>query len=84
MCDSLGDSRQEFPLTCYTAAGTQSPKVHSNSIIVMKMSNLNKTQKEKKNEDDEEEESESEDEDEVPEMETALVKHTGCVNRIRV
>ncbi|XP_041363827.1 glutamate-rich WD repeat-containing protein 1-like [Gigantopelta aegis] len=72
-------------MTCYTVAGTQSQRGHANSIIVMKMSNLRKTQKEKKDdeEDDEEEESDSEDEDELPEMETALVKHTGSVNRIR-
>ena len=82
--DDVGDNRQDFPMTCYTAAGTQSQRGNSNSIIIMKMGNLCKTQKEKKDEEDEEEESDSDDEDELPEMETALVKHTGCINRIRV
>ena len=86
--DSLGEKREDFPLTCYIVSGSQAEKGHSNHVIVMKMSNLHKTMKEQKEEeedsDESEEEEEEEDEDKKPEMETALIKHTGCVNRIRV
>lgn len=51
----------------------------------MKMGNLHKTTNTQKSEEsDGDDEEEEEDEDEKPEMETALIKHTGCVNRIRV
>lgn len=49
------------------------------------MSNLTRTSKPKDENDEEESDSDSdEDDDSKPELETALVKHTGCVNRIRV
>ncbi|XP_033753509.1 glutamate-rich WD repeat-containing protein 1-like [Pecten maximus] len=87
LCDSLGDKRENFPLTCYTVSGTQGERGHTNNVIVMKMSNLHRTSKEQKpdteNESDEESEEEEEDEEKTPELETALMKHTGCVNRIR-
>lgn len=55
------------------------------SIIVMKMSNLHRTSQE---DDDEEVESDDEDENESakrnkPNMDCALMKHPGCINRIR-
>lgn len=85
----MGDKRETFPLTCYCVSGSQSEQGHLNHVIVMKMSNLHQTTKvkseseENKEESDEDEEDE-EDEDEKPELETALVKHSGSVNRIRV
>ena len=91
--DKLGENREQYPMTCFTVAGTQADIGRNNHVIVMKMSNLNKIpQPKKKAEDedkDEEESSESEeeeeDEDEKPILETALVKHrSGAVNRIRV
>lgn len=84
LSDSLGDKREEYPLTCYAVSGSQSAKGQQNHVIVIKMSNLHRTSKPKSDEDAEESESESdEDEDSKPELETALVKHAGCVNRIR-
>lgn len=84
LSDSLGDKREEYPLTCYAVSGSQSAKGQQNHVIVIKMSNLHRTSK-PKSEDAEESDSESdEDEDSKPELETALVKHAGCVNRIRV
>ncbi|XP_037033072.1 glutamate-rich WD repeat-containing protein 1 [Bradysia coprophila] len=91
--DKLGESRESFPMTAYIVAGTQAAKAHVNSVIVMKMSNLHRTSKEQ-NEDGEEEEDDSDsdvDDDEdvdsidkkKPKMECALIKHQGCVNRIR-
>lgn len=62
------------------------------SIIVMKMSNLHRTSKETKDKDDDDESSSdeevSDDEDidadtKKPKMECALIKHQGCINRIR-
>lgn len=65
------------------------------SIIVMKMSNLHRTSKEGGGDDDDDEEdsdSEAEDDEDVdedgmdkkkPKMDCALIKHQGCVNRIR-
>ncbi|KAK3090221.1 hypothetical protein FSP39_010169 [Pinctada imbricata] len=86
--DSLGEKREDFPLSCTLVSGSQSEKGHTNHVIVMKMANLHKTLKEKKedesdDEDEEDSDDEDEDEDKKPEMETALMKHTGCVNRIR-
>lgn len=53
----------------------------------MKMSNLKRTHKDKESEDeddDDDDDSDSEDEEERPELETAMIRHSGCVNRIRV
>ncbi|EDV38198.2 uncharacterized protein Dana_GF13839 [Drosophila ananassae] len=84
--DELGESRESFPLTAYVVAGTQAAHNHTNNLIVMKLSNLQKTQ------DDEDEEDELEDDqDDVvdsvelkkPHMSCALIKHQGCVNRVR-
>lgn len=80
--DTLGDNRESFPLTAYIAAGTQAAQTHVNNVIVMKLSNLHRTSKE-----DEDDESSDEDEEEdlkSPKMAGALIKHQGCVNRIRV
>lgn len=82
--DSLGDSRESFPLTAYVVAGTQAMQNHLNSIIVMKLSNMHRTSKEKEDEDDEEDDSDNESELKTPKMTAATIKHQGCVNRIRV
>ena len=85
LSDTLGEKREEFPLTCYGVSGSQSAKGQQNHVIVLKMSNLHQTTKPKSEEDEEESDSESdEDEDKKPELETALIKHAGCINRIRV
>uniref|UniRef100_A0A0K8TRP1 Glutamate-rich WD repeat-containing protein 1 n=1 Tax=Tabanus bromius TaxID=304241 RepID=A0A0K8TRP1_TABBR len=85
--DELGDARETFPLTSYVVAGTQAARTHVNSVVVMKMSNLHRTSKEK-DEDEETDSSEDEDEedeaeDKKPQLSCALVRHQGCVNRIR-
>lgn len=77
--DKLGDNRDQYPLTTYIVAGTQAARTHANNVIVMKMSNLHKTGGEEESSDEE-----SDDEDnEEPNMASAMVKHLGCVNRIR-
>ncbi|ELT91552.1 hypothetical protein CAPTEDRAFT_155831 [Capitella teleta] len=83
--DNLGDKREEFPLTAYIIAGTQAEKSHTNNLIVMKMSNLHKNNKKKDDDDDDDDESDSDDDEEMekPELQTAPIKHQGCVNRVR-
>nr|XP_027207824.1 glutamate-rich WD repeat-containing protein 1-like [Penaeus vannamei] len=79
--DKLGDNRDcETPVSCYFVAGTQAARTHVNNIIVMKMGNLKKISEGDEDEDDEDEE---EDEDGDPVISSAMVKHNGCVNRIR-
>ena len=47
ICDPpIGESRSDFPLTCYLIAGTQAELGRQNHIIIMKMSELMATQKE--------------------------------------
>lgn len=83
--DPLGEDREKFPLTAFLVAGTQAARTHVNSVIVMKMSNLHRTSK--KQEDDESDSDEYSDDEDVedkrPQMNCALIKHAGCVNRIR-
>ena len=72
-------------MSCYLAAGTQSQNSHSNSVVVMKMSNIHPV---KKSKDDDDSEDESEDEDDEdnekkPVLEAAMLKHPGAVNRLR-
>ncbi|XP_017015276.1 glutamate-rich WD repeat-containing protein 1 [Drosophila takahashii] len=85
--DELGTERQSFPITAYIVAGTQASRTHVNNLIVMKMSNLHKTQ----DDDDDDDEELEDDQDDVanreelkkPQMTCALIKHQGCVNRVR-
>ncbi|BES98934.1 Glutamate-rich WD repeat-containing protein [Nesidiocoris tenuis] len=89
--DGDGNNRTGFPLSAYFVAGTQSERANGNSIIVMKASQLRKTLK-NEDDDDSSSESESDDDDDEegnethdknPVMEFELIKHHGCVNRIR-
>ncbi|XP_034250723.1 glutamate-rich WD repeat-containing protein 1 [Thrips palmi] len=86
--DNLGDNREAFPHTAYIVGGTQSPKKGDNCLLVIKMSNLVKTQIKDDDSSDEDDESEDEDNDEVSEskkpiMHFSILKHLGCVNRVR-
>ncbi|EDV59870.1 glutamate-rich WD repeat-containing protein 1 [Drosophila erecta] len=87
--DELGTGRQSFPMTAYIVAGTQASRAHVNNLIVMKMSNLHKTQDDDGDEDEDEELEDYQDdvadreELKKPQMTCALIKHQGCVNRVR-
>ncbi|XP_016980874.2 glutamate-rich WD repeat-containing protein 1 [Drosophila rhopaloa] len=85
--DELGTGRQAFPMAAYIVAGTQSARTHVNNLIVMKMSNLHKTQEDDGDEDEELEDDQDDiaDREELkkPQMTCALIKHQGCVNRVR-
>lgn len=87
IADNLGENRETFPMTAYVVAGTQASQAHMNSVIVMKLSNLHRTSKNDNEDDDDEDDSDSEQEEEdeakKPKMAGALIKHQGCVNRIR-
>ncbi|CAH1794923.1 unnamed protein product [Owenia fusiformis] len=82
--DNMGNDREDFPLTCYMVSGTQAERSHTNNVIVMKLSNLQATKN--KNGDDDDDDDSDEDSDsemEGPELEAAMIKHVGVVNRIR-
>lgn len=88
--DDLGDNRGEYPLTLYAVCGTQAARTHTNSLIIMKMSNLHKVKH--KPEDEDEPESDDDDDDSCndedseetkPCLMAAMIKHLGCVNRIK-
>lgn len=81
--DGLGANRESFPMTAYIVAGTQAAKAHVNNVIVMKMSNLLATQKDEDDESDSDEEENSLAKQSKPFMDCALIKHPGCVNRVR-
>ncbi|KAE8737859.1 hypothetical protein FOCC_FOCC016671 [Frankliniella occidentalis] len=83
--DNLGDNREDFPHTAFIVGGTQSPKKGDNCLLVIKMSNLVKTQRESKDDDDDASESEDEEttEGSKPIMHYSILKHLGCVNRVR-
>ena len=88
MRDSLGNDREDFPMTCYIVAGTQAEHAHTNNIVVMKMSNLTAVSKPKNDDEDSDSSSEDDDssdeKDKEPVLDAALIKHPGTVNRIRV
>ncbi|VVC96166.1 unnamed protein product [Leptidea sinapis] len=83
--DNLGNDRQQYPMTAYLVAGTQASSAHLNNILVFKMSNLHQTLKEENDdsESDDGDDDDDEDEEKKPEMTFAMIKHQGCVNRIR-
>ncbi|XP_063920431.1 glutamate-rich WD repeat-containing protein 1 [Zophobas morio] len=81
--DRLGDNRENYPLTAYIVSGTQASQAHVNNVIVMKLSNLHKTSKEEEEDDDDDDEDSDDEVSKNPKMTGALIKHQGCVNRIR-
>ncbi|GBP03339.1 Glutamate-rich WD repeat-containing protein 1 [Eumeta japonica] len=86
IADELGECRETYPLTAFMIAGTQAARTHINNLIVMKMSNLHKTKDDDNdNEELEDDEDDIGDKDEInkPQMACALIKHQGCVNRVR-
>lgn len=88
--DTLGEDRaNHFPLTCYLAAGTQAERSHLNHLMVLRMSNLTRNKesaahRDAGEDDDSDDDEDSEDEDAKAELESALIPHQGCVNRVRV
>ncbi|XP_066973649.1 glutamate-rich WD repeat-containing protein 1-like [Macrobrachium rosenbergii] len=85
--DGLGDGRTcDTPVTCYFIAGTQTSAAHVNNLILMKMKNLHKIKQATGDDSDDDSELED-DEDEgnhaQPIISSNVIKHEGCVNRIR-
>ncbi|XP_063993368.1 glutamate-rich WD repeat-containing protein 1 [Diachasmimorpha longicaudata] len=83
--DDLGNGREEYPLSMYLVAGTQAARAHVNSLLVMKMTDLNKTKANDHDDDEDEDDDDDDDDDEKnsPKMSVASIKHQGCVNRVR-
>ncbi|XP_065071674.1 glutamate-rich WD repeat-containing protein 1-like [Rhopilema esculentum] len=77
--DQLGETRTEFPMALYLVTGTQAERAHSNSIMVVKMSDLSKIDQDESDSDDEI----IEDEADGPAMRTASIRQIGACNRIR-
>lgn len=86
--DTLGNSREEFPLTCFLVGGTQAEKQKDNQLIVMRLSNMYGIEKKKEDEDEDDDDDESSDEEEekekTPFMHTGVIPHFGDVNRVKV
>lgn len=85
--DTLGNSRQEFPLTCFLVGGTQAEKQKDNQLVVMRLSNMYGNEKKKDDEDEDDESSDEEEEKEkekTPLMHSAVIPHFGDVNRVKV
>jgi len=81
--DGLGDNRNcDTPVTCYFVAGTQAARAHVNSVILMKMSNLKRIKPED-DDDDDDDDDENEENEEKAIVNSATLKHNGCVNRLR-
>jgi ribosome assembly protein RRB1 len=87
--DTLGNGRENFPLSCYIVGGTQAERSQANCVIVMKLSNLCKTQKNEESEDDDDDDDSDSDSDDTdgqskkPGFAHSKLRHTGTVNRIR-
>ncbi|XP_024538614.1 glutamate-rich WD repeat-containing protein 1 [Selaginella moellendorffii] len=97
--DTLGALRHEFPHTMFCVAGTQADASTSNTIAIVKLSNLTGKKRSPNAVPNDESGSESDDsEDEqdqetptpapdesskIPKLEERMVPHQGCVNRIR-
>eukprot|EP00026_Physarum_polycephalum_P006534 Phypoly_transcript_06582.p1 GENE.Phypoly_transcript_06582~~Phypoly_transcript_06582.p1 ORF type:complete len:456 (+),score=102.34 Phypoly_transcript_06582:381-1748(+) len=77
--DNLGANRTKYPHTVYLAAGTQAGEADENSLILMKISGMNKT----KEDSDDEFDSEDEGEDDDPILETASFSTPG-INKVKV
>ncbi|XP_014287482.1 glutamate-rich WD repeat-containing protein 1 [Halyomorpha halys] len=81
--DGASVFQDQYPITSYFAAGTQSHSANANKLYIMKVSNLHKTLKE----DDDSEDSDADSEDETKEepiMKQSFIKHNGVINRVRV
>lgn len=81
--DRLGP-REGFPVTAYVVAGTQAEQGKKNSIVIMKLSNLNQEKPEDDDKSEDSEDDEEEDEDENKVLKTAEIYHAGPVNRVRI
>ncbi|KAL1128886.1 hypothetical protein AAG570_013420 [Ranatra chinensis] len=82
--DKLGDNRTLYPHTAYIVAGTQADRPNKNNVIVIKASNLHEMKEESDSEGgSESSDSESGGPSKTPKMNRMLIRHHGCVNRIR-
>lgn len=81
--DGLGAQRTKFPHTLYMTAGTQAGEVEGNSLIIMKVSRLNKTYVDEDEEEDEDEDENEDATDDDPILETASLA-TPSINKVKV
>ncbi|XP_020529985.1 glutamate-rich WD repeat-containing protein 1 isoform X1 [Amborella trichopoda] len=89
--DEQGLVRTGFPHSLYCVAGTQAEDASSNSIGIVRLSNISGKKRnlvpmqsdDNESESDSDSSSDEEDEDSKPVMQLRMVAHQGCVNRIR-
>ena len=83
--DRLGAGRTKFPLSLTMVAGTQADSAGSNTLLVMRLSSLNRMEREEEAEEEEEDSDEEEGGDDDPILEVQRIPHpSGAVNRVRV
>lgn len=90
--DTLGATRDGYPVCSTIVCGTQAENVRDNGILLMKVSNIHKRKQRSEDDKDEEESSSSEEEEgnggsqtngREPLLVAAKIPHHGGVNRIR-
>ncbi|KHJ75547.1 hypothetical protein OESDEN_24837, partial [Oesophagostomum dentatum] len=81
--DNQGD-RSDFPLECYTVAGTQADKPKNNEIIVMGLKNLNTLEDDEEDELSDDESDTDNDEKKNAVMHSVTISHYGGINRVKV
>lgn len=74
--DDLDRSTSSYPATVFLAAGTNS-QAGKDHMIVLKLANMHPSTNDGSDDEDE-------DESEKPTLMAAMVRHNGCVNRVRV
>ena len=78
--DSLGDSRNRFPLTMFLVSGSQADRSDKNCLTLLKLSDLCKTQQ---LDEDDSDGSDDDDAEDDPVLEHTNIPHIGGVNRVR-
>eukprot|EP00035_Acanthoeca_spectabilis_P023070 m.447501 g.447501 ORF g.447501 m.447501 type:complete len:469 (+) comp19523_c0_seq1:25-1431(+) len=78
--DSLGASRQTFPMTAYVLGGTQAGEEDGDELLVMKLTQIRRSAAPALDEDDEDDD----DDTEPPSFHSYGIKHPGAVNRVKM
>ncbi len=75
--------RPQFPLTAYLVTGTQADDAAANRLVLLKLTDLHRTKADGGDDSSSEDDDSDGDLDDDPTMELRMLKHRGCVNRVR-